>query len=61
MDELWLGEERDVEGEVIMQHHSNEVWIRYDFNTNTPWKKVRVLKPDSTTQTTQTLNHFTQS
>jgi len=58
-DVQWMnfgwGEERDAEGEVTMQHHSNEVWIRYDFNTNTPRKKVRILKPDSTTQTTQTL------
>ena len=46
----WLnfgwGEESDPStGEGRMVHHPTEVWMRYGFDKNEPWKKVKLLQP----------------
>ena len=46
----WLnfgqGEENDPStGEFRMVHHSTKVWMRYGFNKNKPWKRVKLLQP----------------
>ena len=48
MDAHWLnfgwGEEKDpASGILKMVHHPDEVWLRYGFSTDEPWKKVKIL------------------
>ena len=52
MDELWLGEKTNEEGEVTMKHHPDEVWIFFGFQKNEPWKKVKILRPTGDNQQT---------
>lgn len=48
-DVHWLnfgwGEEQDpATGEIMMVHPPDEVWVRYGFSREEPWKKVKILR-----------------
>ena len=49
LDAHWLnfgwGEEKDpITGQTQMVHHPDEVWVRYGFSTDEPWKKVNIRR-----------------
>ena len=48
----WLNfrwrEEKEV-GKVSMTHHPDEVWVRFSFSKDEPWKKLKIVWPKQTT------------
>jgi len=48
------GEEKDPEsGKIVMKHHPDEVWVRYGFSKEEPWKKILVRRPVPADQATR--------
>lgn len=59
LDAHWLnfgwGEEKDpITGQTQMVHHPDEVWVRYGFSTDEPWKKVNIRRRRHQTDANQT-------
>lgn len=49
------GEEKDpITGQTRMVHHPDEVWVRYGFSTDEPWKKVNIRRRRHQTDANQT-------
>ena len=39
------GEEKGDNEAMAMKHHPEEVWVRFGFQKDEPWKKIRIARP----------------
>jgi len=39
------GEEKGENEKMAMKHHPGEVWVRFGFQKDEPWKKIKITRP----------------
>lgn len=39
------GEEKGENEAMAMKHHPGEVWVRFGFRKDEPWKKIKITRP----------------